>query len=106
MLRETDLPHIGAANGVGPMLEDQIRRWWAFTNANENPLHDPLAVLAAFRPDLFQFEQGDVRVDLESEHLGRTYLAPSNAGPHRIAAAVNAEAAATDIVQRIAGERW
>jgi purine nucleosidase len=105
MLRETDLPHIGAAaDGVGPMLEYQIRRWWAFTRANENPLHDPLAVLAAFRPDLFRFTQGDVRIDLESEKPGRTTVTPRADGPHRTAAAVDEKAAAADIVRRIAGE--
>ena len=103
-LRETDLPRIGeAADGVGPMLEDQIRRWWEFTGANENPLHDPLAVLAALRPELFRFEPGEVRVELDGADAGRTRLELRDAGAVRIAADIDVEAAEQEIVGRLVG---
>lgn len=42
-------------------------------------LHDPAAVIAALRPDLFRMEEGDVEVQLEGERLGQTVLGPRRA---------------------------
>jgi purine nucleosidase len=102
MLREADLPRLRAANdGVGPLLEDQVRRWWTFINANENHLHDPLAILPAVRPELFRFEQCDVTVDIGGEESGRTRLASCGEGAVMIAAEVDAGAAEEEIVRRV-----
>src|SRR3712207_3981718 len=71
-LREADVSQIREADGrIGPILEDQIRCWWAFTEANANNLHDPVAILPAIRPDLFRFEECDVRVELDDPTPGR-----------------------------------
>lgn len=104
-LREADMPRIrAAADGIGPMLEGQIRRWWEFVQVNENHLHDPLAVLSAFRPDLFQFQSCDVRVDTESDPPGRTFIDRCGSGALRLAADVEVLAAEQEIVRRIAGD--
>ncbi len=104
-LREADMPRIrAAADGIGPLLEQQIRRWWAFIGANENHLHDPLAILPAVRPDLFRFEQGDLRIDLGGDPPGRTIVERPGDGALRLAAAVDAAAAEEEIVQRISGD--
>src|SRR5919112_3669999 len=104
LLREADMSQIReAACGIGSVLEDQVRRWWAYTGANENQLHDPLAILPALRPELFRFEQCDVRVEVEGENPGRTWVDGCGSGAVRIAADVDVEAAEQEIVRRLAG---
>ena len=104
LLREADMPRLrDAKDGVGPLLEDQIRRWWTFIDANENHLHDPLAILPAVRPELFRFEQCDVTVDVGGEEPGRTRAANCGGGAVNIAAEVDAAAAEEEIVRRLIG---
>jgi inosine-uridine nucleoside N-ribohydrolase len=66
LMRIRELP-----NGLGPMLEYQIRRWWKYLGANHNYLHDPLAALAMVRPDLFLFENCEVRIRMDQHMVGR-----------------------------------
>jgi purine nucleosidase len=101
-LREAGLSQIReAAGSIGSLLEDQVRRWWSSTGAHANNLHDPVAILPAIRPDLFRFEQCDVRVELDSMEPGRTDVDHCGEGAVRIAADVEAEAAEQEIVRRI-----
>jgi purine nucleosidase len=103
-LRETELARIrGAGDGVGSLLEDQVRRWWAFRGETENNPHDPLAILPAVRPELFRFEQCDVRVELGGAAPGRTRLDGCGEGAVRIAAEVEVEAAEQEILRRVVG---
>jgi purine nucleosidase len=103
-LRETDMSHIReAAGGIGSVLEDQVRRWWAFTAATENHLHDPVAILPALRPELFRFEQCDVHVEVEGPNPGRTRVDGCGNGAVRIAADIDVKAAEQEIVQRLVG---
>ncbi|MBW3632440.1 MAG: nucleoside hydrolase [Chloroflexi bacterium] len=102
-LRESGVSQIGeSAGSIGPMLQDQIRRWWAFIGANENTPHDPLAILPALRPELFRFEQCDVRVELDGSEVGRTRVDRCGEGRMRIAADVDVEAAEEEIIRRLA----
>ena len=104
-LRESGVSQIReAAGSIGPMLEDQIRRWWAFIGAKENNPHDPLAILPAIRPELFRFEQCDVRVELDGMEPGRTHLDQCGEGALRIAADVESEAAEQEIIRGLAGQ--
>jgi purine nucleosidase len=103
-LRETDMSQIrGAGDGIGSLLEDQVRRWWAFRGANENNPHDPLAILPAIRPELFRFEQCEVRVELDDAAPGRTRLARCGEGSVQIAADVEVEAAEHELMRRLIG---
>ena len=103
-LREDDMAQIReAADGIGPVLEDQVRRWWAFKGAHENNLHDPVAILPAIRPELFRFEQCDVRVELDGTELGRTRLERCGEGTTQLAADVEVEAAEHEIIRRLVG---
>jgi purine nucleosidase len=72
-------------NGLGSMLEEQIRRWWRFLGRNKNNPHDPLAALAMVRPELFSFESCDVSVCMEQDRRGRLIRIDNAAG--RISAA-------------------
>ncbi len=103
-LRETDIARVrDEAGGIGHMLADQVRRWWAFIGANQNNPHDPLAILPAIRPELFRFEQCEVHVELDGADPGRTRLDRCGTGTVRIAADVDAEAAEQEIVRRLVG---
>ena len=103
-LREADMSQIReAAGGIGSVLEDQVRRWWAFTGATENQLHDPVAILPALRPELFRFEQCDVHVEVEGANPGRTRVDGCGTGAARIAADVDVTGAEQEIVRRLVG---
>jgi len=103
-LRETDLARVHEeAGAIGQMLADQVRRWWAFIGANENNLHDPLAILPAIRPELFRFEQCEVHVELDGANPGRTRLDRCDTGTTRLAADVDVTAAEQEIVRRLGG---
>jgi purine nucleosidase len=103
-LREAEMDRIrGAGDSVGSLLEDQVRRWWAFRGATENNPHDPLAILPAIRPELFHFERCDVRVELGGEAPGRTQLDRCGEGAVRVAAEVEVEAAEQEILRRLVG---
>ena len=58
-------------NGLGPLLENQIRLWWKYLGANQSYPHDPLAALAMLRPDLFLFKNCDVKIKTEQHLAGR-----------------------------------
>ena len=85
------------------MLADQVERWWAFIGANENNLHDPLAILPAIRPELFRFEQCQVYVEVEGANPGRTRVDGCGTGAVRTAADIDVEAAEQEIVRRLVG---
>ena len=90
-------------NGAGPLLEDQILRWWELRNITANHPHDPLAALAMVRPDLFIFENWDVDVTKEGRVEGLTRLRQPLKGKTRIGADVFARTAQKEIVRRIVG---
>ena len=104
LLRESDMPRIREAKGIGPLLEEEVRRWWSFRQATTNHLHDPLAVLSLIRPDLFQFTHCDIQVDVAGPDAGRTHPERCGEGIIRIASNIDAPAAEQEIVRRIAGD--
>ena len=112
-LREEDVNAISTTMGeLGSILAKQIRQWWAFKAASSgssseeaaNNPHDPLAVLSAIRPDLFEFQECDVEVQLAEEQLGRTLLKKCGTGSIRIASDVNVAEAERQMIQRITGK--
>ena len=53
-----------------------VRGWFDFhPEFDTMSLCDPLAIVAAFRPDLFTFEQGPIGVVTEGDQRGRTFRA-------------------------------
>jgi purine nucleosidase len=88
-------------NGLGPLLEDQILRWWELRNITANHPHDPLAALSMVRPDLFLFENWDVAITKEGRVEGLTRLRQPLKGKTRIGADVFARTAQKEIVRRI-----
>ena len=104
LLEDEDVREIGRADAAGPILEDQIRRYWIYKQIKGNHPHDPLAALAMVRPDLFVFESWDVVVTQEGRSEGLTRLAKPKAGNVRVGFDVLARTAEREIVHRIAGK--
>ncbi len=69
LLGEPDVERIKQGSPAGPLLADQTRRFWEWLatwappeRQHANSPHDPMALLTAFRPELFEFEA--VHVDV------------------------------------------
>lgn len=102
-LGKHELPQIAALpNGLGPMLENQLIRWWAYRHVEGSSPHDPLAALAMLRPDLFRFENWEIEVHDEPSAPGFTRVINPGTGKIRIGTDVFARTAGQEIVTRIA----
>ncbi|MFG1910425.1 nucleoside hydrolase [Kribbella sp. NPDC048928] len=96
------LARIRAAGPLGTALGADIEQWWAYWNKAWNVPHDPVAVLALSCPELFTFsELGRVSIAVGGERAGHSSFAPGPDGTVRIVTAVEAEAVAEEITQRI-----
>jgi purine nucleosidase len=96
------LERIRAAGLLGAALGADIEQWWAYWSETWNVPHDPVAVLALSRPELFSFSDvGRVSVVVGEEGAGRSTFAPDAAGSVRIVTGVDAERVAEEITARI-----
>ena len=90
--------HAGQMTGVTGRV---LRGWFDFhPELDTMSLCDPLAIVAAFRPDLFTFEQGPIGVVTDGEERGRTFRDASGS-PISFATGVNAKAAYEVIRNRV-----
>lgn len=101
-LRDEELRMIVKDNPLGCILEDQVRRWWAFKGQTQNHPHDPIAVLTALNPELFEFEHCDVRIGVSDQDLGESRPTHCGQGEVRIASRVDVEAITKELVTRLA----
>lgn len=113
LLREDDVKRIGQSLGeLGEILERQIRHWWAYKESigdfmdgsgkvTANYPHDPLALLPATKPELFEFEQGIVEISLDADRLGYSTFTAVADGNTRVATKVKANEAERMIVDLI-----
>lgn len=113
LLREDDVQRIGRSLGdLGAILERQIRLWWAYKESigdfmddtgkvTANYPHDPLALLPATMPELFQFKRGAVEISLVPDHFGYSRFRETEDGNVLVATSVKAEEAAHAIVDLI-----
>jgi purine nucleosidase len=96
------LERIRAAGPLGAALGADIEQWWAYWNETWNVPHDPVAILALSRPDLFGFSApGTVSIERGGDGAGRSTFTPDPAGSVRIVTAVDAEQVAEEITARI-----
>ncbi len=101
-LRPPQVTKTASSNGrLGPVLAEQIHIWWRFLGSNANNPHDPLAVLAMLRPDLFTFERAGVIIGLSADDLARTLITRRGEDGVTIAADVDVAQAEAEIVRRI-----
>jgi purine nucleosidase len=101
-LDKKDVQKIAQTGGdLGPVLQDQILRWWELWQITENHPHDPLAALAMVRPDLFTFETWGVEIAAEGRREGLTRRVENKNSNIRIGFDVFARTAEREIVRRI-----
>jgi len=99
-VRAAELGRIQAAGELGAELGRQVRQFWQFSSADGNTPHDPLAVLARLRPDLFTTRAADVNVLIGPGRPGSTLLtAPTRRT--RVATDVAVTGAVEQLVLRI-----
>jgi purine nucleosidase len=96
VLGEDEIAAIEGSGTVGAHLAAEIRHFRTWLGRPNSP-HDPIAVLAAVRPELFTFARGHIRVNAD----GVTRLERDDAGPHRMPVDLDTAAVATEIVSRI-----
>lgn len=102
-LGKDELPQIAALPyGLGPMLENQLIRWWEYRHGIGSSPHDPLAALMMVRPGLFRFENWDIEVYEKPSAPGFTRVINRGTGKIQIAVDVFPRAAEQEIVSRIA----
>ncbi|WP_410793860.1 nucleoside hydrolase [Kribbella sp. C-35] len=96
------LERIRAAGSLGAALGADIEQWWAYWSETWNVPHDPVAVLALSRPELFRFsEVGRVSIVVGGDGAGRSTFTADPAGSVRIVTGVDAERVAEEITARI-----
>ena len=101
-LGRKDVETIGRiGGGLGPVLQDQILRWWELWQITENHPHDPLTALAMVRPDLFRFETWGVEIATEGRREGLTRLVENKSSNIRVGFDVFVRTAEREIVRRI-----
>jgi purine nucleosidase len=91
-------------NGLGSILEEQIRRWWRFLGTNQNNPHDPLAALAMVRPDLFSFATCDVSICMEQDRSGHLIRIDNPDGKISAAYDLDVQQAETLLISYIIGK--
>jgi purine nucleosidase len=102
-ITETQVAQIrNLPNGLGPMIEDQIRRWWKFLQTNQNNPHDPLVALAMVRPDLFSCERCDIAVCMEQDRQGHLVRLDNPTGKISAAYDLDTESAGILLLKYIA----
>ncbi|MGW6197752.1 nucleoside hydrolase [Kribbella sp. NPDC055110] len=96
------LERIRAAGPLGAALGADIEQWWAYWSETWNVPHDPVAVLALSRPELFEFsEVGRVAITVGGDGAGRSTFTADPGGSVRIVTGVDAEGVAEEITARI-----
>jgi purine nucleosidase len=96
VLGEDEIAAIEASGALGGLLAAEIRQFRKWLGKPNSP-HDPIAILAAVRPELFTFARGYVRVNAE----GATSLERHDDGPHRMVVDLDTAAVAQEVRSRI-----
>lgn len=102
VLSDAHVTTIERSGPVGKLLAAELEQFRNWLGGPNSP-HDPVAILAAIRPDLFTFAPGTVRVESD----GRTWLDRRDGGPHRVVIDLDPDAVVRELVARIclAGQR-
>jgi purine nucleosidase len=95
-LDETEISAIEQSGALGKLLAAEIRQFRTWLGKPNSP-HDPIAILAAVRPELFTFARGWIVVDSE----GVTSLERHEDGPHQMVVDLDPGAVASEVVSRI-----
>ena len=96
VLNEDEIATIEASGALGALLAAEIRQFRTWLGRPNSP-HDPIAVLAAVRPELFTFARGWIRVNSD----GVTSLERHDDGPHRMVVDLDTTVVAQEVLSRI-----
>jgi len=96
VLDDDSVAAIRSSGALGELLAAEIHQFRAWLGRPDSP-HDPVAVLAAIRPELFTFVRGRIEVDSD----GVTTLRRHNDGPHRVVVDLDPPAVLAEIVTRV-----
>jgi purine nucleosidase len=96
VLDDDSVAAIRSSGTLGELLAAEIDQFRAWLGRPDSP-HDPVAVLAAIRPDLFTVVRGQITVD----SAGTTTLHPRDDGPHRVVVDLNRPVVLAEIVSRV-----
>lgn len=100
-ITEETLGRIGTESPLGALLQAEVRDFWAFLERDFNVPHDPIAILALARPDLFETEHGLVQVGTHGPQAGLTTFEPRARGPHEVIVGFDLDGVAEEIVERL-----
>src|SRR5690606_36751268 len=100
-LSHAELDRIAEAGPLGAMIGAEMRRLWCLAAQAYNAPHDPTAVLALARPDLFDVAQGVISVQRDGADAGRTSCVPPPDGPLAIVVDMDVDAVSAEILDRI-----
>jgi purine nucleosidase len=98
VVTDSEIDTIAASGALGEWVAAEIRQFRTWIGHPNSP-HDPIAVLAAVRPELFTFARGFVRVGSD----GVTSLERDVDGPHLVAVDLEPTAVGQEILSRIHG---
>lgn len=87
---------IAASGPLGAQLAAEIHQFRHWLGKPNSP-HDPVAILAELRPELFVTQAGTVRVHDD----GNTTLRRHDGGPHHVVTDLDTEAVVGELVSRI-----
>jgi len=96
VLDEDAVAAIRSSGSLGELLAAEIQQFRAWLGRPNSP-HDPIAILAAIRPDLFTVVSGRITVD----PAGATTLHRRDDGPHRVVVDLDPPAVLAEIVTRV-----
>lgn len=79
-------------NPAGDVLSRMAELWWGLLEIQSSPMHDPLAVAAAVRPEFLKVRRGRVEVVCEGDLAGKAMFYPQADAPVGIAVDVDGKA--------------
>jgi len=96
VLDDDSIAAIRSSGALGELLAAEIHQFRSWLGRPNSP-HDPIAVLAAIRPDLVTVVRGWIRVD----SAGVTTLQRRDDGPHRVVVDLKPPVMLAEIVTRV-----
>ncbi len=96
-----EIERIERAGAFGTALRAEIEQFWRFHGKPWNNPHDPVAVLAGLRPDLFATRSSGVTILDSGEHPGLAIDTPDAEGTVRIVSGLDEQRVVDEVVDRI-----
>lgn len=98
---KAEIEVIRKAGSVGQMLAGEIYDWWDFWNEEWSVPHDPVALVALLRPELFTFsDKGSISVGAKGKNLGVSKFVVGN-GSCRIVETYDVDKVRSIILEQI-----